>query len=349
MTGSATAKDGKSPREMLKQETGHMKKSFSRRDVLQATLAGAGAMVGGAALAQSFPSKPFKIYVGFTPGGFTDVAARIIGTKLSESLGQSVVIENKPGANGFLASDATAKSPPDGYTLFMSSPGLTTNPLLSEQAKYDPVKGFTPLSLLALIPNVLVVHPGVPAKNMQEFLALARSRKPPLTQSSAGAGSPGHLSGQLLEVMAKIEFEHVPYKGAGGVNDLVGGHVDFSFPTVSTGLPLVRNGKLRAIAVTSAKRSAVMPDVPTIGETVPGYETAGWYGIVGPPGIPKAIADKLTDELIRIMKMPDVREKFAAHAAEPVGSTGAEMAEFLEQDVKRWTGVMKASGLKPAK
>ncbi len=269
--------------------------------------------------------------------------------KLSERWSKSVIVENKPGANGGIGVTTVTKSAPDGHTLFVASPGLTTNPLLLQEAKYDPVTGFTPLCLLALIPNLLVVHPGVPAKNMQEFLALARTRKPPLTQSSAGVGSPGHLSGALLEVMAKVELEHVPYKGAAGVNDLVGGHIDFSFPTISTAQALVKSGKLRALAVTGAKRSPMMPDVPTIGETVPGYETAGWYGVVGPAGMPKAIADRLSDEMVKIMKMPDVREKFIAAASEPVGANATEMRDFLEKDVKRLTQLMKAANIKPAK
>ena len=323
----------------------------TRRDMLAMPLAAAVALHCGGTFAQGgYPAKPIKILVGFAPGGFTDVAARLIGQKLAVSLGQPVVVENRPGANGMIASDAAAKSLPDGYTLLLPSLGLTTNPLLMEKANYDPVKGFTPISLLAMVPNVLVAHPGVPANTLGELLALARSRKTPITQASAGNGSPGHLSGALLQVMTGIRLDHVPYKGSGpAMNDLLGGHVDVSFPTIPTALPLVRNGKLKAIAVTGARRSAMMPEVPTMAEAgVPGYDTGGWYGLVAPPGLPKGIADLLSAEVVKIMKMPDVRERFASEAADPVGSNGAEMAEFLARDFKRWTEVVKGANIKPS-
>jgi tripartite-type tricarboxylate transporter receptor subunit TctC len=327
-----------------------MNKHTTRRAVLALPFAAAAALHAPSVFAQGgYPDRPIKILVGFTPGGFTDVAARLIGQKLADALGQPVVVENKPGANGFIASDATAKSPPDGYTLFMSSMGLTTNPLMQERETYDPVKGFTPISLLAMVPNVLVTGPSVPVNNLKELLALARTRKAPITQGSAGNGSPGHLSGALLQVMTKIRMDHVPYRGSGPViTDLIGGHVDISFPTIPTALPQVRAGKLKAIAVTSAKRSPMMPDVPTIAEAgVPGYDMGGWYGLLAPPGLPKEIADRLTTEVIKIMKMPDVRERFLEEASEPVGSNAAEMSAFLARDFKRWKQVVKAANIKP--
>ncbi|ODV42908.1 LacI family transcriptional regulator [Cupriavidus sp. UYMMa02A] len=321
-----------------------MDRFHTRRRLLSAALALALApAAGGVAAQRPYPNRPVKLLVGFAPGGFTDIAARIVAQKLSVALGQPVVVENRPGANGFIASGATASAAPDGYTLMLSSIGLTTNPLLTKGAHYDPVNGFTPISLLAIVPNVLVTYPGVPAKNLGELLALARARAAPLTQASAGNGSPGHLSGALLQVMAGIRLDHVPYKGSGpAINDLIGGHVDISFPTVPTALPLVRAGKLRALAVTGGKRSPLMPDVPTIAEAgVPGYDTGGWYGVVGPAGMPKDIAMLLSTEVAKIMKMPDVRERFIAEGAEPIGSTGAEMNAFLVKDVERWTAVVK--------
>lgn len=326
-----------------------MKKNPTRRTVLSLPLAATALYLPGAFARSDYPNKPIKILVGFAPGGFTDVAARLIGQKLADSLGQPVVVENRPGANGLIASDATAKSPPDGYTLFMSSLGLTTNPLLQERAIYDPVKGFTPISLLAMVPNVLVAGPSVPANNLKELLALARTRKQPLTQASAGNGSPGHLSAALLQVMTQIRLDHVPYRGSGpAMTDLIGGHVDISFPTIPTALLQVRTGKLKAIAVTSAKRSPMMPEVPTIAEAgVPGYDMGGWYGLVAPPGMPKEIADMLSSEVVKIMKMPDVRERFLAEASEPVGSDGVEMTAFLARDFKRWKQVVQAANIKP--
>ncbi|MGN5477972.1 tripartite tricarboxylate transporter substrate-binding protein [Cupriavidus basilensis] len=235
-----------------------MDRFHTRRRLLSAALALALApAAGGVAAQRPYPNRPVKLLVGFAPGGFTDIAARIVAQKLSVALGQPVVVENRPGANGFIASGATASAAPDGYTLMLSSIGLTTNPLLTKGAHYDPVNGFTPISLLAIVPNVLVTYPGVPAKNLGELLALARARGAS-TQASAGNGSPGHLSGALLQVMAGIRLDHVPYKGSGpAINDLIGGHVDISFPTVPTALPLVRAGKLRALAVTG---KALTPD-----------------------------------------------------------------------------------------
>ncbi len=323
-----------------------MRQNISRRRLLTTTLALAAASTAGGVWAQRpYPNRPVKILVGFAPGGFTDVAARLIAQQLSVVLGQPVVVENRPGANGLIASDATASAPPDGYTLMLSSIGLTTNPLMTKRVHYDPLKGFTPISLLAIVPNVLVTYPGIPAKNLGELLALARKRSSPLTQASAGNGSPGHLSGALLHVMAGIRLDHVPYKGSGpAINDLVGGHVDLSFPTIPTALPLVRAGKVRALAVTSGKRSSLMPDVPTVAEAgVPGYDTGGWYGMVGPAGMPKEIAELLSNEVAKIMKMPDVRQRFIAEGAEPIGSNGAELNAFLAKDVERWTAVVKAA------
>lgn len=323
-----------------------MTKLVKRRKLLVTMLALTAAIHSGAAFAQDrYPSRPVKLLVGFAPGGFTDVAARIIAQKLSSSLGQPVVVENRPGANGLIASDATAHAAADGYTLMLASIGLTTNPLLMKGVHYDPVKAFTPISLLAMVPNVLVAYPGIQANNLTELLKLARTRSAPLTQASAGSGSPGHLSGALLQVMADIRLDHVPYKGSGpAINDLVGGHVDISFPTIPTALPLIRAGKLKGIAITSAKRSPLMPDVPTIAEAgVPGYDTGGWYGVVGPAGMPKEIAQTLSNELSRIMRLPDVKERFIAEGAEPVGSNGSEMGAFLGRDTDRWSSVVKAA------
>ncbi|MGO4329022.1 tripartite tricarboxylate transporter substrate binding protein [Cupriavidus sp. M-11] len=323
-----------------------MDKPVKGRTTLVTMVVLTAALFANAASAQDhYPSRPVRILVGFAPGGFTDVAARIIARKLTSALGQPVVVENRPGANGLIASDATAHAPADGYTLMLASIGLTTNPLLMKGANYDPVKAFTPISLLAMVPNVLVAYPGIQAKNLAELLTLARTRPAPLTQASAGNGSPGHLSGALLQVMAGIRLDHVPYKGSGlAVNDLVGGHVDISFPTIPTALPLIRAGKLRGIAVTSGKRSPLMPDVPTIAEAgVPGYDTGGWYGVVGPAGMPKDVAQTLSNEISKIMKMPDVRERFIAEGAEPVGSNGPEMLTFLGRDTERWGMVVKAA------
>jgi len=300
-----------------------------------------------AAAQPSYPVKPLRILVGFVPGGFTDTSARIVGQKLGDALGQQVIIENRPGANGLIAGDLAAKSAPDGYTLFMTSPGLTTNPILYTRLRHDPVKDFTAISIVAEIPNVLVVHPAVPARSIGELFALARSKPGTLTQSSAGIGSPGHLSGELLQIMKKMKFVHVPYKGAQSVIDLIGGHVDLSFPSISSSIVFIKDGKLRALGVTSAKRSPLLPDVPSIGEKeVPGYASVGWYGIVGPAGIPKPVVTTLNREIVRILQNAEVRERLAREGAVPVINSPEEFSAFIADDHRKWTKVIKAANIR---
>ncbi len=298
----------------------------------------------------AFPAKPVRIFVGFAPGGFTDLAARFIGPKLAEALGQPVLVENRPGANGGIAAELTARAAPDGHTMYMASPGHTTNPLLQEKVRYDAIKDFTAVSLVAHIPNILVVHPSVPARTLKELLAFARSRPQAFTQASAGVGSPGHLSGELLQMMTNTRFVHVPYKGSGpALIDLISGQVDLSFPSTAAASPHVRAGKLRPLGLTSAKRSSLYPDVPTIAEAgVPGYEVVGWYGLIGPAGIPDHILARLGAEVARILKMPDVRERIVSAGAEPVGNSPAEFAAFLAQDQRKWAKVIKAANIRPS-
>ena len=306
-----------------------------------------GLLATSAAAQTVYPTKPVRILVGFVPGGFTDTSARIVGQKLGEALGQQIVIENRPGANGLIAGDLTTKSAPDGYTLFMTSPGLTTNPILYDRLRHDPVKDFTAVSMVAEIPNVLVVHPSVPAKSIGELFALARARPTTLTQSSAGTGSPGHLSGELLQIMMKVKFIHVPYKGAQSVIDLIGGHVDLSFPSISSSIAFIKDGKLRALGVTSAKRSPLLPEVPAIGEKeVPGYASVGWYGLVGPAGIPKPIVAALNTEIVRIIQNAEVRERLAREGAVPVSNTPEEFSAFIADDHRKWEKVIKAANIR---
>jgi len=300
------------------------------------------------ALAQSgFPAKPMRIYVGFVPGGFTDIAGRIVAQELSEAFGVQVIADNRPGANGAIAAELTARAAPDGYTFYMASPGHTTNVILQSKVRYDPVKDFTPLSLVAEIPNVLVVNPSVPARNLKEFLNLARSRTASMTQASSGVGSPGHLTGELLQALTKVKFIHVPYKGSGAmISDLVGGQVDFSFPTTAAALPHVQRGRLRALGVSSAKRSQAYPDVPTIAEGgVPGFQVIGWYGVLGPARIPKEIVTALSNELVRLVRKPDVRSKLQNAGAEPVGSHPDEFTAFIAADYDKWSKVIRAANI----
>lgn len=302
-------------------------------------------------LAQTvWPAKPIRIISAFPPGGFSDTSARIVGQRLTALWGQQVVVESRPGANGVIAADFVAKSAPDGYTLYMTSPGLVTNPMLYAKGARDPLKDFSAVSLVAGAPNAFVAHPSVPARNMKELIALARARSKsaPLTQASAGTGSPGHLSGELLQLLTQTRLLHVPYKGtAPALVDLMGGHVDISFPTVSASVAHIKDGKLRALGVTTPKRSAMLPDVPAIGETVPGYEVIGWYGLVGPAGVPKDIAAKYAFEISRMLNAPDIRERFLREGAEPIGGTPEEFAAFIAADQAKWAKVVKAAGIKP--
>ena len=298
---------------------------------------------------QTYPVKTVRIIAGFAPGGFADTASRIVAQRLSAAWGQQVIIENRTGANGLIAGDMTAKSAADGYTLFMSSAGLTINPMLYSKQTRDALKDFTAVSLMAGIPNVLLVHPAVPAKNVRELLAIAKSKPGALTQGSAGTGSPGHLSGELLQLMSQVKFTHVPYKGSGpALMDLLGGHIDLSFPSISTSVAQIREGKLRGIGVTMAKRSPLLPEVPPIGDSVPGYEVVGWYGIVGPAGMPRELTAKINSELSRMLAAPEVRERFLREGAEPIGSTPEEFTAFLVQDQVKWAKVIKTANIRPS-
>jgi tripartite-type tricarboxylate transporter receptor subunit TctC len=320
-------------------------RSFLRRSLIATCLAACAPLP---ALAQStFPAKPLRILIGFAPGGFTDMAGRMVAQGLTEAFGVQVVADNRPGANGAIAAELTARAAPDGHTFYMASPGHTTNAILQTKLRYDPLKDFTPLSLFADIPNVLVVNPSVPARSFKEFLELARASKAPLTQASSGIGSPGHLSGELLQAMAKLKFTHVPYKGSGALMaDLIGGQVDFSFPSTAAALPHVQKGRLRALAVAGAKRSQAYPDIPTVAEAgVPGFEVMGWYGVLGPARIPKEVAAALSNELVRFTRKPETQERLRNAGAEPVGSTAEAFTAFLEADHAKWSKVIKAANI----
>jgi tripartite-type tricarboxylate transporter receptor subunit TctC len=297
--------------------------------------------------AVGWPVKPPRVYVGFVPGGFTDIAGRLIGQGLSDAYGVQFIVDNRPGANGAIAAELTARSAPDGYTFYVASPGHTTNPILQSRTRYDPVKDFTPISLFADIPNVLVTNPSVPVRNLQEFLALARRTE--LTQASSGIGSPGHLVGELMQLSAKVRFIHVPYKGTGALmTDLIGGQVDFSFPTAASALPYVQRGRLRAIGVASPRRSQAYPGVPTIAEAgLRDFQVMGWYGVLGPARMQKELVASLSDEIAKLTRRNDTRAKLLGAGAEPVGSTPEEFAAFLAADFERWGRVIRAAKIAP--
>lgn len=296
----------------------------------------------------SYPAKPVRILAGMAPGGFTDIAARIVAQKLADALAQPFVVDNRPGANGGIAAELTARATPDGYLLLMSHPGTTTNPHLQDKPPYHPLKDFTPISLVALIPNILVIHPSIPAKSVKELLALAKSRREPFTQATAGFAAPGHLSGELLQLMSGVRFQNVPYKGSGpALVDLVSGQVDLSFPTIASVSPYLKAGRLRALGVTSAKRATALPEVPTIAEAgVRGFEVVSWYGLLGPAGMPKNVTGRLSNEIAQLLQAPETRDRFVNQGAEPVGSTPEDFASFLAQDYEKWGKVIKAANLR---
>jgi tripartite-type tricarboxylate transporter receptor subunit TctC len=301
-----------------------------------------------AAQAGGFPDKAIRIVVPFPPGGATDAAARLVAVKMSEHWGQPVVVDNRAGAGGNVGSDLVAKAPADGYTLVMGVTGShAINTSLYSRMPYDPVADFVAISQVAVVPNVLVVHPSVPAKNLAELVALAKKEPGKLNYASLGNGTAAHLGMEMLKAEAGVDITHVPYKGsAPAVSDLLAGQVQMMVDGLPPALPHVKAGKLRAIALTSLRRSPSLPDLPTIAESYPGFYADAWSGLFAPKGTPQPVVDKLSAEVQRILRLPEVREKLAALGAEPVGSTQAEFAAHVKKEIDKWAKVVKTSGAK---
>jgi len=299
------------------------------------------------ASAQTWPTKPIKWIVPFAPGGTTDILARTIGDKLSVALGQPVIVENKPGAGGGLGADFVAKAAPDGYTILGGT--ISTNAInasLYKDLPYDPVKDFIPITLIARVPNMLVINNDVPAKNVAELIALMKKNPGKFTFASSGNGTSQHLSGELFKSMAGVDMQHIPYKGSPpALQDVMGGSVTMTFDNITTAWTLAKSGKLRALGVTTAKRSPAAPDVPTIAEAgVIGYEIGSWQGVFAPAGTPPAIIARLNSEMVKIINMPDVKEKLLFLGAEPVGNSSEEFTVFVKAEVVKWGDVVKKSG-----
>ena len=319
----------------------------SHRHWLRVAVAALLPFTASAATQDVYPQKSIALLVGFPPGGSGDFVGRTLAQKLSEALRQPVVVENRGGANGLLAAVAASSAAPNGYTLYVTSMGLTTNPHLYSKNRLDPVKAFTAISLIANVPNILVSGTAIPAKDLRELLDYARTRSNPMTVATVGQGAPGHLISELLQRTAKVKFEHVPYKGSGpALLDVIGQRVDLSFPSVIASYPAINGNRLRGYAVTGNKRASLLADVPTFGEAGVSGINGGWYALVGPPNLPAAIVERLGREIEVIMKMPDVREQFTANGADPVGSSPAEMARFIAEDYKRWGDLIKAANIK---
>ena len=302
-----------------------------------------------AAAADAYPAKPVRFVVAFPPGGGTDIIARSIAQKLAERIAQQVVVDNRPGAGGNIGTDMVAKSAPDGYTLLMGSAGpLAINASLFGKMPFDPIKDLAPVTLAASTPNVLVVHPALRAATLKELIALAKARPGEINFASSGQGTPAHLAGELFNLMAGVKMVHVPYKGAApALADLLGGQVQIMFSTMPPALPHVRDGKLRALAVTSAKRSPAAPELPTVDETaLPGFEANTWHGVVVPAGTPGAIVARLNREIVAILHLPDVVERFSSQGAEALGSTPEEFAAYIKSETLKWAKVVRDSGAK---
>ena len=300
------------------------------------------------AVAQQYPTKPIKLILPFPAGGATDVMSRILAEKLTPRLGQTVIVENKPGAGTMLASEYVAKAPADGYTLLMAASSLVIAPSLYSKVNYDPIKDFTPVTQVAAVIHLVVVNPNLPVKSIQELITYLKANPGKVSYGSTGSGTSTHLEAELFKKMAGVEIEHIPYKGSTpALADLVGGQTSMMFDPIASSKPYLESGRLRALAVTTAQRSLSAPDLPTVAESgLPGYEAMPWLGIVAPAGTPKAVVDRLYKEVSEVLKMQDVKDRFKSLGLDIIGNTPAEFATFIAQDQKKWDQVIKNSGAK---
>ena len=298
------------------------------------------------AAAQIYPSRPVRIVVPFPAAGVADFLARTLTPKLSTALGQQVVIDNRPGAGTNIGSELVAKSPPDGHTILMASSSNVINVSLYRKLSYDPIKDFAPISIVANVPMMLVVHPSLPVKSVKEFIAL--SRKQQLSYASAGNGSPAHMAAELFKYMTNTSMVHIPYKGAPpAVTDVIAGQVPVMFTNLSVTLPHIQSGRLRALGYGGPKRSPALPDLPTISEAgVPSYDSTVWWGIVAPAGTPQEIVARLNIEINRILQMEDIQQKFIANGTDPFGTTPEQMAAIMKADLDKWSKIVTASNAK---
>lgn len=322
---------------------------LQRRQFLRLA-AGAAALsgIGRNARAENYPSRPVRIVVGFAPGGGADLAARLMGQWLSERLGQQFVVENRPGAGANIAMDAVAKAVPDGYTLLLVSPGAAINATLYEKLPYNFVRDFAPISGFLRVPNVMVLTPSVPAKTVPDFVAYAKANPGKVNMASAGSGSSVHVSGELFKMMAGVDLTHVPYRGAGPMlSDLLGGQVQVAFPDIGSSIEHVKSGKLRAMAVTTSKRSEALPAVPTVGEFVPGYEASNWWGIAAPKSTPTDIVSKLNSELNAAVADPKIMARFADLGGTSLAGSPANFAKLISDETDKWGKVIRAAKIKP--
>jgi tripartite-type tricarboxylate transporter receptor subunit TctC len=297
----------------------------------------------------SYPSKPIRFLAGAVPGGATDILARAIGQRLGDNLRQQVVIDNRPGANQIIAAEITARALPDGYTILMVPSGFTINPAMYKRLPYDPVRDFTAIALVADVPNVLVVNPAIPARSVKDFIALLRTKPGQMSYGTSGVGSPSHLCAELFKLFTRVDFIHVPYKGNGQTMiELMGGQIQLSFPSIPASVSFIRSGRMIALGVTTQARASALPDVPTIAEAgVAGYEVSGWYGVLAPPNVPKALVAKLNGEINRILNDPETRKTLSQQGADPLPESPEHFAATIKADLKKWAKVVAAAGITP--
>jgi len=307
------------------------------------------ALMSCCAVAQTpYPSRPVRFIVPSAAGGGTDIIARAVAQKLSETFGQQFVVDNRPGAGQMIGIELVARSPADGHTILMAASTLAINSIMYKKVPYDPVRDFAPITQAASLPNILVVHPSLPVNSVKELVEYAKKNPGKLNFASAGIGTSPQMSIELLKSMTGIDMVHIPYKGTTpGVVDLLAGQVSVMAPNLLTALPHIKAGKLRALAVTSARRTVALPEVPTIAETLPGYESAQWYGVLAPAGTPREIVARLHAEIVRALKHTEVQGRLAADGAEPVGSTPEEFAAFIKSEIDKWARVARAAGIQP--
>lgn len=304
-------------------------------------------LASGALWAQSYPARPIRFVVPFAPGGPTDILARAVGQKLTDAFGQTIVIENRGGAGGNIGAEVVARSPADGYTMLMGATSThAINPSLYRKLSFDPVKDFAPVSLVANTPSLLAVHPALPVRTIKDLIALAKARPGQLSYASAGNGTSNHLAGVLLSMMAGIDMVHVPYKGSGpALVDVISGQVPMMFNNTASVMPHVTAGKLRAVALASLERSALLPDIPTVAESgLPGFEVRSWHGVFVPAGTPRDIVNRLSNEIVRAVRAADVKSRLNAQGVELVGSSPEAFAEFVKKELAKWAKVVSQSG-----
>ena len=297
----------------------------------------------------AYPAKPIRIIVPLAPGGATDILARAIGQKMTEGLGQPVIVDNRPGAGGNIGSDVVAKAQPDGYTLLMGGVGPNAiNATLYPKLPYDAANDFAPVAHVANVTNLLVVHPSVPAKSVKELIAIAKARPGKLTHASSSPGSAGHLAGEMMKIMAGIDMVTVNYKGsAPALVDLISGQVDLMFDNMPPSLPHIKSGKLKALAVSGGERTSVLPDLPTIAESgLPGFDAGSWFGILAPAGTPPAIVNRLNAVIVKSLTSPELRERLSSQGAAPVGSTPEQFGRHIRAEIAKWAKVIKAANVK---